>query len=117
MGGLGSWFILREYPEEITGIILISPFLGAGRTVEEIQAAGGMKFWTPGKEIDEDWEQNIWLFIKQYLEKRPDAPPVYLSYGSQDRFRNQQQELAKSLPAEQVLVLDGGHDNRTIKKL
>ncbi len=60
MGGLGSWFILRDYPEDIDGIILISPFLGEGSTVAEIQAFGGIDAWNPGQDIAGDWEHNIW---------------------------------------------------------
>ncbi|PNU20616.1 hypothetical protein C2E25_06115 [Geothermobacter hydrogeniphilus] len=117
MGGLGSWFFLMEYPEDIDGIIMFSPFLGWGGIVEEIQEEGDIHAWQPGEHTVKDWERYLWAFIKKYLENQKDYPPIYLGYGDSDFFREEQAELAKYLPPSQVMVINGSHNNGTMKQL
>jgi pimeloyl-ACP methyl ester carboxylesterase len=46
MGGLGAFFHERMHPGEITGFILLAPFVGEDRKLfKEIDAAGGAEAW------------------------------------------------------------------------
>ena len=46
MGGLGAFFHERMHPGEITGLILLAPFVGEDRKLfTEIDAAGGPAAW------------------------------------------------------------------------
>ncbi|HEX7705775.1 MAG TPA: hypothetical protein VF701_04875, partial [Thermoanaerobaculia bacterium] len=47
LGGLGSLLYLRDYPEDITGVLAIASYLGEDDLVREIEAAGGPRFWHP----------------------------------------------------------------------
>ena len=46
MGGLGAFFHERAYPAQVTGLILLAPFVGDDRKLlAEIDAAGGAVAW------------------------------------------------------------------------
>lgn len=52
---------LREYPEDISGVCLISPFLGYSGIIAEISAAGSLAAWNPGQfDPKKDWERMFW---------------------------------------------------------
>jgi alpha-beta hydrolase superfamily lysophospholipase len=48
MGGGGVTMYEREYPGEMTGLVLLAPFMGSQQLLEEIRAAGGLANWNPG---------------------------------------------------------------------
>ncbi len=51
---------LREYPEDIAGVCLISPFLGYSGIIAEISAAGSLAAWDPGQfDPKKDWERML----------------------------------------------------------
>jgi pimeloyl-ACP methyl ester carboxylesterase len=43
-------------------------------------------------------------------EVRPGRPPLYLGYGTSDRFAASHRLLAQALPKERVFTTPGGHD-------
>lgn len=117
LGGLGSLLYMARNPGEIEGAVLLSPFLGKGRVLDEIEAAGSLAAWTPPEidpataappQGDEVWER-LWAFLRQSLAN-PDAPPIYLAYGTNDRLSRSHQLLARELPADRVFEIEGGHD-------
>ena len=133
LGGFGSLSYAQKYPNEITGIVLLGPFLGERPIISEIRHAGGLLRWEPGDVLlktKEDAEKHIWIWLKEHgqqcalwpgdedhLKMRGDVPKIYLGYGRKDRFTYAQDLLASLLPPEQVIALDGGHDWSTWKKL
>jgi hypothetical protein len=57
---------LREYPEDIAGVCLISPFLRNSGIIAEISAAGSLAAWDPGKfDLKKDWERMLWAWLKE----------------------------------------------------
>jgi pimeloyl-ACP methyl ester carboxylesterase len=80
--------------------------------IAEIAAAGGLSAWKPGELAETDPERRIWRHLKSRA-----SSPVLLGYGRDDRFSAAHQLLAKSLPADAVHVIDGGHQWRTWSKL
>lgn len=133
LGGFGSISYAREYPNEISGIVLLGPYLGERALIEEIRHAGGLLRWEPGDVVlktKEDSEKRIWIWLKELGQqgqfkavdkdcpkKQGCIPKIYLGYGTNDRLTYAQDLLASLLPPEQVIAIDGGHDWSTWKKL
>jgi hypothetical protein len=133
MGGLGSISYAREHPNEITGIVLLGPYLGERPLINEIRHAGGLMRWEPGDVVlknKEDSEKHIWIWLKEQGQqgqlravdkdcpkKQGCVPKIYLGYGTNDRFTYAQDLLASLLPPKQVIAIDGGHDWTTWKKV
>ena len=117
MGGLGALLYVREHPEDIDGIYLISPFLGDDEIINEIEGQGGLGQWDPGDySPDEDWQRMLWHWIKSEVAQQ-NTPPVYLGYGNDDMYLNAQRLLATVLPGSHLSRRDGGHDYETFKAL
>ena len=117
MGGLGSLLYVREHPEDIDGVYLISPFLGDHEIISEIDRQGGLGHWKPGDySADEDWQRMLWHWIKTEVAGQ-NTPLLYLGYGNDDMYVNAQRLLATVLPESHIFRLDGGHDYETFKAL
>lgn len=133
LGGFGSLSYVREHPNEISGIVLLGPFLGEQEIIKEIRHAGGLLLWEPGDVLlktKEDAEKHIWIWLKEHDQQgqirtggkdcpkgQGCVPKIYLGYGTYDRFTYAQDLLASLLPPEQVDAIKGGHDWSTWKKL
>jgi pimeloyl-ACP methyl ester carboxylesterase len=117
MGGLGSLLYLREQPDDVQGLCLVAPFLGDEDIIEEIQAAGGVRAWSPGDyDPDEDYQRMLWHWIKDNING--DAPvPIFLGCGTDDEFAPACALLAELLPEDHVVSIPGGHDYPTFKAL
>ena len=118
MGGLGALMYLREHPEDIAGVCLISPFLGYSGIIAEISAAGSLSAWDPGQfDPKKDWERMLWAWLKETVSTEKNRVPVYLGYGDEDSFLRAHQLLAQILPADHVWRISGGHDPETMVQL
>ncbi len=110
MGGLGSMFYLKEQPQDIDGVYLISPFLGYNTIVDEILMQGGLANWTPGLyDAMSDWDKTFWYWIKEVLPLDKDIP-VFLGLAEGDKYVKGQKLLAEHLPEERVNRIKGTHD-------
>jgi len=108
MGGLGSILLAQRHGLVLTGMILIAPFLGED-IVDEIHAKGGLAAWD-GKPKENDYERDLWVYLKKATE-RPDAwPPAYLLSGDQDKFAVAHRMLGTTLPPERRFRTRGDHD-------
>jgi pimeloyl-ACP methyl ester carboxylesterase len=133
LGGFGSLSYARQHPSDISGIVLLGPYVGDRPIIKEIRNAGGLLRWEPGAvplKTREDDEKHMWIWLKEYSQqgqlragdkdcpkKQGCVPKIYLGYGTYDRFTYAQDLLASLLPPEQVIAIDGGHDWSTWKKL
>lgn len=108
LGGMGSLAYAEAFGQHVDGLILLAPYLGNRGLQEEIRRAGGLPAWH-GAASREGGERRIWHWIAALAGQRT-APPVYLGYGSEDRFAASHRLLAEQLPPERVLALAGGHD-------
>ena len=117
LGGLGSLLYLREHPQDIKGVVLVSPFLSLPFMLDEIQKAGGVRQWNPGEYVAaEDWQRALWDWLKTDVAQNP-QPNIYLNYGSNDPYVKGQRLLASILPKNHVISIAGGHDYATFKHL
>lgn len=132
LGGYGSLSYIREYPGDVTGVVLLGPFLGRKEIVDEIKQAGGILQWKPTEiklRTEDEWDKHLWLWVKDGVQQKKFwlwaqecvqngcKPKVYLGYGLGDRFSYSQELLASFMPPTQVIAIDGGHDWTTWTKL
>jgi pimeloyl-ACP methyl ester carboxylesterase len=109
MGGIGALLTAWTYPEDIDGLVLIAPYLGRRKTLQQIRDAGGLTEWQPPTQKGE-WDLEIWRMLKQICESGAEAKPeLWLMYGVDDFGVEAHQLLAAALPAERVETTSGGH--------
>ena len=108
MGGVGSLLYAQEHPNQISGIILIAPYLGNARLAGEIEAAGGLELWSGTANGYQDYEIAIWRFL-QNATNRADPVPIILGYGLEDRLAATYGPLNRAIDPSFVYTLDGGH--------
>lgn len=113
LGAYGSLAYLGEHASDIAGVVLLGPFVGDREAIVEVKKAGGLRAWDPGPVDPTDWKKKLLLLLKDYEQRREAYPPVYLGYGTFDKFAASQKFLAEVLPPERVVVLAGGHEWRT----
>jgi pimeloyl-ACP methyl ester carboxylesterase len=107
LGGFVAIAYAERYPQEIDALCLFAPYLGNHIVVGEIERAKGVDGWMPGEVADDDDERRIWRFIK---EQRSRPSPLYLGFGSNDRFAPSHRLMAAALAPENVDVVPGGHE-------
>jgi pimeloyl-ACP methyl ester carboxylesterase len=117
LGGFGALLYAGRHAADVTGVVAMAPYLGGSAMVREIAAAGGVRSWTPATIAAQDYERQLWAWLKQYEKSEAGLPVVYLAYGARDTFVEAHRLLHAVLPTGQVFVESGGHDWRTWKKL
>lgn len=110
LGGMGSILYARDRPGQVSGMIVLAPFLGSAGIVSEIEKAGGLDQWEPGTIDRDDAGRMAQDWIKRYRPNDRDVPAIYLGYGENDRFASANRLLASRLPAAQAVAIPGGHD-------
>lgn len=111
VGGLGAIAYSDKFPGELEGLVVLAPYLGERLTSIEIANAGGLAKWrVPPRELAMD--ERLWRRLSAYAQvpTAPDLPPLYLGYGTEDRFAFSHRLLAAALPPDRVATTPGGHD-------
>lgn len=112
MGGMGTLLYDRAYPGELTGMVLLAPYIGDRAILEQISDAGGIAAWDPGpaQAIGPDnWQHELWRHLQGWSREPARARNVWLAYGDRDRLRRAMPVIEPLLRRDQVLVRDGGH--------
>jgi S-formylglutathione hydrolase FrmB len=112
LGGLGTLMYDQTYPGEMDGLVLLAPYLGERPLLTEIEQAGGVAVWDAGPVqpiSPQTWQRELWRHIQVWSLDSTAAHRVWLAYGESDRLEPTMPLLVSALPAEQVLVRDGGH--------
>jgi pimeloyl-ACP methyl ester carboxylesterase len=114
LGGMGAIMYDRAYPDGITGMVLLAPYLGEPSALAPIKSAGGVAAWQappkPAAVNPDNFQQELWRHVQSWSRQPSAARNVWLAYGDKDRFREAMPLLAPVLPAGHVLVRQGGHD-------
>jgi len=113
LGGisLGGFMALRFAAQAVGGIdglCLLAPYLGSRIIAAEVAACASLADWQPGELAEDDDDRRVWRLVQRL--RAAGAPRVFLGYGSEDRFADTQQLLARALPAASTRVIPGGHD-------
>jgi pimeloyl-ACP methyl ester carboxylesterase len=113
MGGMGVLLYEWHHPGELTGIIMLSPFLGSGSVLDEIRAAG-LARWDPGllsSDMTEDnYQRQVWKMIKGWRDHPELARRVWLACGTGDHLYPDVQLLAPQIRPDQYIARPGGHN-------
>ncbi len=112
MGGLGSLLYMADDDSQISGLILLAPFLGDRKLIEEIKEAGGLTRWTPTEGRYPDYEVAIWRWLKTNAMSQTPVP-IILGFGESDRLADSYGPLLETLDANFVFRSDGGHNWKT----
>lgn len=112
LGGMGALLYEREHPGEMTGLILMAPYMGDPAITNEIKAAGGLAQWTAGEPaallVPNNASREEWRVVRSLLEQ-PRASSVWLICGQDDRFFADANLVAEALPPSHFIQLAGGH--------
>ncbi len=120
MGGMGTIMYDQAYPGEMDGLILLAPYLGEDRLLQEIAEAGGLAGWKPGAPGPPGWDRfqrELWQHVQSWFEDPERAADVWLAYGTGDRLKDTMPLLETALEPDHVLVRKGGHDWKTWSSL
>lgn len=118
MGGLGTLIYNHHYPGQADGLVLLAPFLGNRKVVDEIAAAGGLAAWRPGVPLaPDDWQREVWTWLQEWTGPRASPPALVLGYGLADSVARSNRLLAEVLPAPRVFTVEGKHDWREWREL
>ncbi len=113
MGGYGAVSYAERYPKEVTGVVLLAPYMGESDITEDIEEAGSLEAWRsedfPAETKRTRHGVSIWKWLKQ-RPKYPDEPAIYLGCGDEDSHMRQLKLLRPVLPSDHILVRPGGHD-------
>lgn len=114
MGGTGVLFYENAYPGEMSGLVMMAPWLGSSDILEEVEKAGGILQWNPGpvpEKVDGDnFEREMWRTIKSWQLDPERGQRVWLICGTEDRLLAPSRLMAPALPAGHYVEIPGGHD-------
>ncbi|WP_256354108.1 MULTISPECIES: alpha/beta fold hydrolase [unclassified Variovorax] len=114
IGGFGALIHELASPGSVDGIVTIAPYLGRRPLGADIARAGGLRSWRPleGPPSDSEADRLLWPWLQQYAFPTPSRrlPPLYLGFGTSDRFACNHKVLAEVLPEGHVFTTEGGHD-------
>jgi hypothetical protein len=115
MGGLGALLTAEAHPELVSGLILLSPYVGDEAALHEIIDAGGAESWRPPDGIEEQpWTQSnytahLWSWLRGYATDPDDLPPLYIGWAEHDWLGAGDLLLASIQPEHRVILGPGGH--------
>jgi pimeloyl-ACP methyl ester carboxylesterase len=107
LGGFIALAYAERWPDDLSGLCLLAPYLGSRILTGEVASAGGVRSWYPGTISDNDEERRIWAFIRGLPSS---GLKVGLGIGRHDRFGHGHALLADALSDDLVNVIDGGHE-------
>jgi hypothetical protein len=106
LGGFLALACCTDMPGHVDGLCLLAPYPGSRLTTNAIARAGGLARWQPKSHELADPEFRIW----DWLRKAPVDFPVFIGYGSEDRFADGMKQIAGCFPPGASRAISGGHD-------
>ena len=114
MGGQGALLYAHDHPKDVTGLLVLAPFLGAHTLTKEIAAAGGLAAWHAPEKVkvtDEDTTiLELWRWLQAVTTGKEPGPKLYLGWGTDDELLGESNRvLAEALPERRRFPVPGGH--------
>ena len=106
LGGLLALCHHVDTPGAVDGLCLLAPYPGSRLTTNAIARAGGLTAWQASAEELTDPEFRAW----QWLRQPPLDFPVFVGYGTEDRFAAGMAQIAGCFPGHARCAIPGGHD-------
>jgi len=114
LGGLGALLHEENMPGRVQGLVVIAPYLGEQGFIDGVKDGGGLAAWRApsGASPEGAFEARLWRWLQGYATPATAQarPPLYLGYGTADRFAATNALLGAVLPPGQVFTTAGGHD-------
>jgi len=114
MGGMGALLYERSYPRDVTGLVLMAPYMGEPGLIREVAAAGGPARWAPGPApaaVDSgNYQRELWRMVKSWGTSPVEAERIWLACGKYDRFIQAATLVASQLPPGHFILVPGDHD-------
>jgi pimeloyl-ACP methyl ester carboxylesterase len=114
MGGMGALLYVRRYPRDVTGLVLMAPFMGSPSTVRGVADAGGPAIWDPGPVpagvSADNYQNEIWRVVKGWAQDPNQTTRIWLVCGDDDRLLPASKLMAPLLPQGHFIQPKGGHD-------
>lgn len=115
MGGFGTLHYASTFPMRLDGLVLLSPHLGEESVLQRIRDAGGLGAWQPPEHGN--YTEQAWGWLRNVTHERREGPEVYLGYASFDPIVADASLIARELPQDHVMHVEGGHSWTSWKKL
>jgi len=106
LGGLLALAYCADMAGHVDGLCLLAPYPGSRLTTDAIARAGGLARWQATADELADPEFRIWHWLRQ----APVDFPVFIGYGSEDRFAAGMKQIVGCFPPAARMALPGGHD-------
>jgi hypothetical protein len=114
LGGMGALMHDSAHPNQVSGMVLLAPYLGEKPVWSQVAAAGGVATWQPPPKPaavnGDNFQQELWRHLQSWSRQPAAARNVWLAYGKKDSFREYMPLLVPLLPTGHVLLREGGHD-------
>ena len=111
LGGYGALMFARQHAGLVDGVFVMAAFLGRRDLPAAIGRAGGLRAWDGQLDGADAHDLALWRWLRQRATaSAPLQPPLWIGYGEDDRFVASNRLVAATLPPEQVLVTQGGHE-------
>ena len=106
LGGQLALCHAADTPGSVDGLCLLAPYPGSRLTSMAIADAGGLDHWqaTPAQLADPEFRMWRWL------QRAPTGLPVFVGYGSEDRFAAGMAQIAGRFPPAARHAIPGGHE-------
>jgi len=110
MGGLGALLHAQKFPTKVDAIVLMGPYLGGKKFIRRFsREINSVQFESDSVHKD-NWQKQLWAWIKNISSKPDSRPTIYLTYGTNDRLGQGQKLLHTLLPSDRVVTIAGAHD-------
>lgn len=118
LGGYGALWLGNEYPDVISSVIILAPFLGMKPLLERIEDAGSIEQWRAQLDHEAAFDERVWLWADELRNPQSGLiDTAILGYGKSDRFAGAAELLASSMPESNVFSVAGGHNWSSWKDL
>ncbi len=116
MGGFGSLLYAAQYPDDVDGIILLAPYMGDRKAIEEVLGDGTLAEWNGEGRRMKDYEVDVWRYI-QAATTGSRSTPIVLGFGTDDRMAEGYSGLVEKVDFTAVYTREGGHKWTTWRPL
>lgn len=113
LGGMGALLYDREYPDQMDGLLLLSPYLGENAIHEQIRQARGLSAWQAGPPQPigpNTFQHELWRYLQGWSLRPQRTRSTWLAYGADEPFRQPIELMTPLLPADHVIMLPGKHN-------
>ena len=113
LGGMGALLYDSAYPDQIDGLLLLSPYLGQDAIHQQIRQAGGLATWQAGppQPLGPDtFEHELWRSLQGWSKRPQRTGSTWIAHGADEPFRQSIELMTPLLPNDHVIMLPGKHN-------